>query len=796
VNKKVFFICIFALSLTKAHAQQHELKLWYKQPASATQQDNNDAWKDDPEWLRALPIGNGDMGGMVYGDVNKERVQLNEKTLWSGSHFDNDNPNAPKYLEEIRQLLFAGKFKEATELTNKTQVCNGAGSGLGNGANVPYGSFQTLGDLWIDFEKQSEYKNYKRELNLHAATVNVSYTQENVTYYREYFMSAPLNALVIRLTADKKDALSFSASMTRQEKFDLTATANELQMMGVLYNGKGGDGMKYLARFQAELKGGSQAIVHNKLIIKNADEVILYLTASTDYLPKYPIYSGRDYVKITAENMKKAIATSYTSAKKKHIADYQKYFNRVYLFLQYPHSEDDIPTDERLKKIKQSGNDNYLSQLYFQYGRYLLISSCREHTLPANLQGIWSNKIQTPWNGDYHTNINVQMNYWLAENTNLSDLHLSLTHFIRDIEKPATKSATIQFGMNGWCINPIVNVWGYTSPGEHPSWGLTSGASGWICQHLWEHYLFTLDKKYLLSVYPTLKNAARFYKDWLVVDKETGKLVSGPASSPENAFYAPDGSQGTISMGPAHDQQIISELFSNVILASELLHDKDVLVTDLKIMLQNLQPVQIAQDRRIMEWAKEYKEVEPGHRHLSHLYALFPGNAINKSDSPHYFAAAEKSLKYRLNNGGGGQQTGWSAAWVANLWARLKNGEEALKSLNIILSQKTAENLFDIHPPFQIDGNFGATAGIAEMLLQSHEGKIELLPALPTAWKDGEAKGLCARGGFVVDQKWKDGKLIEAVIHSKFNTLAKIKYQNNEKSIELKAGENYKYLYP
>ena len=786
-----FVVSMFFFS--SSFSQPTDLKLWYRHPANASVPDDLKSGKDDPEWLKALPIGNGNLGAMVFGDVNTERVQLNEKTLWSGSNDDNDNPEASKYINEIRALLFEGKFKEATELTNKTQICKGVGSGSGGGAKVPFGCFQTLGDLRIDFGRQTDYTNYYRDLNLGNAIANVSYLQDGIHFKREYFVSSFANCLVVRLTADKKGAISLSATLNRPEYFSTQSVNGELVMSGVLQNGKGGNGMEYMTRLKALLKGGSQTLSENKLAIKNADEVILYLTASTDYKNNYPIFKGNGYKKITRDNLDRISLKTYASVRGEHIKNHQFYFNRVSLQLSAENNIDTVPTDERIKNIKQSKNDNYLSQLYFQYGRYLLISSSRENTLPANLQGIWANKIQTPWNGDYHTDINVQMNYWLAENTNLSDLHLSLTNFIQSIEKPATKSAAIQFGLKGWCINPIVNVWGFTSPGEHPSWGLTFGASGWICQHLWEHYAFTKDKKYLASVFPTLKGAAKFYIGWLVPDKETGKLVSGPSSSPENSFVVPNsnGYVSSISMGPSHDQEIIEELFTNIIQAAEILNDKDPFINELKVAKANLLKPQIALDGRIQEWAKPYIENEPGHRHLSHLYALYPGNAFNSVQTPTYWEAAKKSLEYRLKNGGG--YTGWSAAWVTNLWARLKDGEQALYAFNEILMKKSAENLFDLHPPFQIDGNLGAAAGVAEMLLQSQEGFITLLPALPSSWKDGEVKGLCARGGFVVDIKWKDGKLLTAKLNSKKGGLCKLKYGNAEVEFKTQPGKYYRF---
>ncbi|WP_343743865.1 glycoside hydrolase family 95 protein [Chitinophaga sp.] len=786
---KYLITCLLAATTTATgFAQQHPMKLWYTSPASATAKDGTSPWKDDPAWLQALPLGNGNIGAMVFGDVNQERVQLNEKTLWNGSNDDNDNPEAAKYLPEIRKLLFEGKFKEATALTNKTQICKGAGSGHGNGSNVPFGTYQTLGDLRLDFGKSSAVSGYQRSLQLDDATVRVSYEQDGVRYTREYFVSAPANVLAVKLSADKKGAISFSATMDRPERFTTKASGHELVMTGALNNGKGGDGMKYMARLQARNKGGQVTYTGNQLTVKNADEVILYLAASTDYLPNYPTYKGRDFSGLTAKALQAATAQPYAQLKQAHVKDYQRLFNRVAIQLS-DDTTDDIPTDVRLQRIKETGNDNHLTELYFQYGRYLLISSARKNTLPANLQGIWANKVLAPWNGDYHTNINVQMNYWPAEVANLGELHLSLTNFIQGIEKPATRSAAVQFGGSGWCINPIVNVWGFTSPGEEPSWGLTTGASGWICEHLWEHFAFTRDTAYLRKVYPTLREAARFYLGWLVKDPETGKLVSGPASSPENAFEAPDGSNGTISMGPSHDQEVIQELFTNVLQAATVLQQSEPFLDKLREAKDNLLQPRIGEDGRVMEWAKPYPEKEPGHRHMSHLYALYPGSAFNEAQTPQYVNAARKSLEYRLQHGGA--QTGWSAAWVTNMWARLKNGPEALKAFNIILAHKSASNLFNLHPPFQIDGNFGATAGIAEMLLQSHENMVTLLPALPAEWKNGTVNGLCARGGFVVNMSWKDGRLATATLHATKNGGCQVRYRDQIVVLNTEAGKDY-----
>ncbi len=784
----IIVLNILLISCQHRDAHKTALKLWYKQPANASIPDDKNGWKDDPEWLKASPLGNGSLGVMVFGDVNRERIQLNEESMWSGSPDDNDNPEAYPAQENIRQLLYEGKYREASELTARTQICKGKGSGHGNGANVPFGSFQTLGDLWIDFGKESSWKEYRRELDLDEAVVRVTYTQEGIRYKREIFTSYPDQIMVARFTADKPGQISFQCKMNRPERFSTESGNDQLVMYGALSDGKGKTGLNYMARLSAVNKNGKVTYNDSALIVQNADEVILFLAASTDYVLAYPGYKGRDYKEITNNNLQKAKQKSFTSLFNAHKEEYQEYYHRVSFGIA-PEVPDIIPTDVRVQAFKKTKSDPHLVELVFQYGRYLLISSSRPGTLPANLQGIWSNKIQTPWNGDYHTDVNIQMNYWPSEVTNLSEMHLPLFDLINSLVEPGSRTARVHYNASGWVVHPITNVWGYTSPGESSSWGMHTGGGAWIVSHIGEHYYFTLDKKFLKRMYPALKSSVSFYLDWLTVDPETGKWVSGPAVSPENSFIAPDSSRCQISMGPAHDQQVIWNLFNDFIIASNELDISDDFLQRVRKVQQNLAGPQIGSDGRLMEWAEEFSEVEPGHRHISHMFAVHPGSQISLSKTPGLADAAMKSLDYRIENGGG--HTGWSAAWLISQYARLRDGEKAKNFMDIVLTKSTSPNLFGQHPPFQMDANFGTTAGIAEMLLQSHTGEIVLLPALPDDWSDGNINGLCARGGFVVDMKWEAGKLIYARIYSRNGGKCIVNYQDQQAILETREGNEY-----
>ncbi|MEO8962548.1 MAG: glycoside hydrolase family 95 protein, partial [Ginsengibacter sp.] len=780
----IIFITVF-LFTTKA---QQNLRLWYDHPANT--------------WEECVPLGNGRLGAMPDGGVIKENIVLNDITLWSGGPQDADKEGAVKYLPEIRKLIFEGKNDEAEALVNKAFVCKGAGSGHGNGANVPYGSYQVLGNLHLNYDYNIDttlikLESYTRELSLDSAVAKCSYGIGGTIYKREYFTSFDDDVIIIRLTADQPGKINFTLSLDRSERYQTTVHNDELQMEGRLNNGTDGKGMRYQTRIRMKRYGGKLITGDSSLWVKDANSVVIYISSATDF--RQGSYKQKSLALLNA-----AISKPYQAEKVAHIKAYQNLFHRASLSLDNKNLEQAaLPTDERLLAFTKDSTDNGLPVLYFQYGRYLLISSTRAGLLAPNLQGLWANTIQTPWNGDYHLDINIQMNHWPLNVTNLPMLNEPFYSLIQGLVKPGEKTAKVYYGGKGWVAHVITNVWGYTSPGESASWGATNSGSGWLCEMLWRHYLFTLDEDYLRKIYPVIKGSAEFYLSTLVKDPNNGWLVTAPSNSPENAFRLSNGKEVHVCAGPTIDNQIIRELFSHVIEASKTLKKDDTFRQQLVTAKKQLPPNQIDSNGRLMEWLQPYEETEPQHRHLSPLWGMYPGNEISVQVTAQ-LAEAAKALLIRR----GDISTGWSLAWKINLWARLKDGNHAFgllkdllrptsqKGFNMVNGGGTYPNLFDAHPPFQIDGNFGGTAGIAEMLLQSQKGYIDFLPALPDQWADGNFDGLCVRGGGEVNLKWKDHQIKSSEITATGSNHFKIKIPEYVKQVRLQYRNKITMLHP
>lgn len=719
------------------------MKLWYQKPAEC--------------WSEALPVGNGRYGGMVFGNPQEEVIQINEDSIWSGKKLDRINPDAPKKLKEIRNLIRAGKIEEAQELTLY------ALSGVPNSQR----SYQTAGECYIHMHNIDDITHYYRDLDLEEGIANVQFVSDGITYQREVIASAPAGCMAIHMTTKERVPFSFDCHLGRKHNFTDEILSEDGKMVRFLVDG-GKEGISFCTNLSVDVqpewmtKGGSVEIIGEFLVVKNVTECVLYLDTETSF--RY-----YDYIVAARERCLLVESLGWERFRKQHIEDYQRLYRRMQLH--YGQSDikmEEIPTDVRLKQVQNGMTDMGLLELYFQYGRYLLISSSREGSLPANLQGIWNDSLTPPWESKYTVNINTEMNYWMAETANLSECHLPLFEHLQRICENGKETARRMYGCNGSVCHHNTDIYADTAPQDHC---ITSAfwvmGEAWLATHIWEHYLFTKDKKFLSENFYVLEQSVLFFYDFLIEGKN-GTLVTSPSLSPENTYQMEDGTLGVLCESPTMDTEILLELFHSYIGACQVLGKSKEEISKAEAVKKRFPPLKIGKYGQLLEWMEDYEEPEPGHRHISHLYGLYPGNSISKECTPELFNAAYRTLERRLENGGG--HTGWSRAWIIGLWAAFGNGEKAYENLNAILCMGTFPNLMDNHPMldgyvFQIDGNFGAAAAMIEMLVKSKENRIELLPAITEKTKSGCLSGVRLRCGAELAMNWEDGKVIALEIY-------------------------------
>ncbi len=749
-----------------------KMKLWYKRPATS--------------WNEALPIGNGRLGAMIYGGTELDRIQLNEETVWSGGPNKNINPEIAEVMPEIVSLFFEGKYKEADDLANAEKRSPNHGM-----------KYQPVGNLWLTFPEQGEVKNYYRELDIEQAVSKVQYRLNKVNYAREYLASIDNNTIMIKLTADKKGKISFKMGLDCGLRSRISVEEDSLiHLSGITDDHEGELGqVRFHALVKPVIDGGLMMLNNDELIITGADNAVIFISIATNFI-NYEDISGNALAKAKLI-LKEAMDGSFERSKAKHTEIHRSYFDRVSIDLGQSEASN-LPTDIRVERFK-TGHDPHLVSLYFQFGRYLMIAGSQPGGQPLNLQGIWNARVTPPWDSKYTCNINAEMNYWPAELTNLSELHEPFLKMVKELSVSGQETARVLYNARGWVLHHNTDIWRVTGPIDWARSGMWPTGGAWVSQHLWEHYLHTGDKAFLKEAYPAMKGAAQFLLDILIEEPEHGWLVVGPSVSPENS-YLPGINVG---VGNTCDNQLVFDLFSNVICASQILNTSQAFADTLSTAKDRLPPMQIGEISQLQEWIKDWDSKDDKHRHVSHLYGVFPSNQISPYRTPELFQAAKNSLEYR-----GDESTGWSMGWKVNLWARFRDGNHALKLIGDQLSPSlppgggkehggTYPNLLDAHPPFQIDGNFGCTAGIAEMLMQSYDGCIDILPALPDAWTDGEITGLVARGGFEIDIKWQNGELEEVRVYSKLGGNCRLRSLNQLKGKKLSVakGENKNPFY-